>query len=61
MLNDADSLAATDWLLEIDCDFATLADWLYDVDFFALTELPLILLFDFRRDPDSLSATARHL
>ncbi|ELI5507631.1 hypothetical protein RRK08_000675 [Staphylococcus pseudintermedius] len=33
LLNDADSLAATDWLLEIDCDFATLADRLFAIDF----------------------------
>ncbi|PXA13991.1 hypothetical protein DD908_03330, partial [Staphylococcus pseudintermedius] len=47
MLNDADSLAATDWLLEIDCDFATLADRLNDVDFSALTELQYHMPFDF--------------
>ncbi|POF46596.1 hypothetical protein CYJ00_001140, partial [Staphylococcus pseudintermedius] len=57
LLSDADSLAATDWLLEIDCDFATLADRLNDVDFSALTELLSDVLFDLLSDADSLAAT----
>ncbi|HAR5902239.1 TPA: hypothetical protein I1584_002494, partial [Staphylococcus pseudintermedius] len=52
LLNDADSLAATDWLLEIDCDFATLAERLNDVDFSALTELLSDVLFDLLNEAD---------